>query len=157
MSWALTCTPSHVHDLVLVLGFNVYPVPCPRPCPRLFPEPRPTRPEFFPHPANLAWVILDLARRCLVKIFRVCLFWLVDSQLTKLNLHFASTQSWVFVQLVSRQLKLNVGRRGTNQLRLLERYLDVLVKHTTEDPASDCLSRRNRPVCLSRRRIAKMI
>jgi hypothetical protein len=24
-----------------------------------------------------------------------------------------------------------VGRRGTNQLRLLERYLDVLVKHTT--------------------------
>jgi hypothetical protein len=27
---------------------------------------------------------------------------------------------------------LNVGRRGTNQLRLLERYLDVLVKHTTE-------------------------
>ncbi len=27
-----------------------------------------------------------------------------------------------------------VGRRGTNQLRLLERYLDVLVKHTTEIP-----------------------
>ncbi len=26
----------------------------------------------------------------------------------------------------------SVGRRGTNQLRLLERYLDVLVKHTTE-------------------------
>ncbi len=26
----------------------------------------------------------------------------------------------------------NVGRRGTNQLRLLERYLDVLVKHTTD-------------------------
>ena len=25
-----------------------------------------------------------------------------------------------------------VGRRGTNQLRLLERYLDVLIKHTTE-------------------------
>jgi hypothetical protein len=30
----------------------------------------------------------------------------------------------------------------------LERYLDVLVKHTTEDPA---------PGCLSRRRIVKMI
>jgi len=41
-----------------------------------------------------------------------------------------------------------VGRRGTNQLRLLERYRDVLDKHTTEDPA---------PGCLSRRRIAKMI
>ena len=41
-----------------------------------------------------------------------------------------------------------VGRRGTNQLRLLDQYLDVLVKHTTEDPA---------PSCLSRRRIAKMI
>ncbi len=25
-----------------------------------------------------------------------------------------------------------VGRRGTNQLCLLERYLDVLLKHTTE-------------------------
>jgi hypothetical protein len=25
-----------------------------------------------------------------------------------------------------------VGRKGTNQLCLLERYLDVLVKHTTE-------------------------
>ncbi len=54
----------------------------------------------------------------------------------------------MFVQLVSTQLKLNVGRRGTNQLRLLERYLDVLIKHTTEDPA---------PGCLSRRRIARMI
>jgi hypothetical protein len=41
-----------------------------------------------------------------------------------------------------------VGRRGTNQLRLLEQYLDVLVKHTTEDPA---------PGCLSRRHIVKMI
>ncbi len=31
-------------------------------------------------------------------------------------------------------IKINwsVGRRGTNQLCLLERYLDVLVKHTTE-------------------------
>ncbi len=32
-----------------------------------------------------------------------------------------------------------VGRRGTNQLRLLERYLDVLVKHTTESPPSTAL------------------
>jgi hypothetical protein len=32
-----------------------------------------------------------------------------------------------------------VGRRGTNQLRLLERYLDVLVKHTTEIPPSTAL------------------
>jgi hypothetical protein len=42
----------------------------------------------------------------------------------------------------------SVGRRGTNQLRFLERYLDVLVKQTTEDPA---------PSCLSRRHIVKMI
>ncbi len=48
VSWAPTCTPSHAHDLVLVLGFDVYPVPCPRPCPWLFPEPRPMRPEFCP-------------------------------------------------------------------------------------------------------------
>jgi hypothetical protein len=27
-----------------------------------------------------------------------------------------------------------VGRRGTNQLCLVERYLDVLFKHTTEIP-----------------------
>jgi hypothetical protein len=33
----------------------------------------------------------------------------------------------------------NVGRRGTNQLRLLERYLDVLVKHTTEIPPPTAL------------------
>jgi hypothetical protein len=32
-----------------------------------------------------------------------------------------------------------VGRRGTNQLRLLERYLDVLVKHTTEIPPPNAL------------------
>jgi hypothetical protein len=32
-----------------------------------------------------------------------------------------------------------VGRRGTNQLRLLERYLDVLVKHTTEIPPPTAL------------------
>ncbi len=43
---------------------------------------------------------------------------------------------------------IGVGRRGTNQLRLLERYRDVLVKHTTEDPA---------PGCLNRRRIVRMI
>ncbi len=54
VSWASMCTPSHAHDLVLVLGYNVYPVPRPRPCPRLFPEPRPMRPEFCPRPANLA-------------------------------------------------------------------------------------------------------
>jgi hypothetical protein len=54
VSWASKWTPSHAHDIVLVLGFDVYPVPCPRPCPRLFPEPRPTRPEFCPRPANLA-------------------------------------------------------------------------------------------------------
>jgi hypothetical protein len=29
VSWASTCTPSHAHDLVLVLGFGVYPVPRP--------------------------------------------------------------------------------------------------------------------------------
>ncbi len=63
-----------------VLGFDVYPVPRPRPCPRPFSEPHPLRPEFCPRPANLAWVILDLARS---------------------------------------QLKINVGRRGTNQLRLV--------------------------------------
>jgi hypothetical protein len=118
MSFASTCTPSHAHDLVLVLGFNVYPVPCPRPCPWPFPEPRPMRPEFRPCPANLAWVILDHART---------------------------------------QLKINVGRRGTDQLRLLERYLDVLVKHTTEIPPPTVLVEGTAPVCLSRRRIVKMI
>ena len=54
VSWASMCTPSHAHDLVLVLGFDVYPVPCPRPCPRPFPEPRPMHPEFRPRPVNLA-------------------------------------------------------------------------------------------------------
>ncbi len=54
VSWAPTCTPSHAHDLVLVLGFDVYPVPCPRPCPQSFPEPRPMSPELRPRPANLA-------------------------------------------------------------------------------------------------------
>jgi hypothetical protein len=34
---------------------------------------------------------------------------------------------------------LHVGRRGTNQLRLLERYLYVLVKHTTEIPPPTAL------------------
>ncbi len=32
-----------------------------------------------------------------------------------------------------------VGRRGTNQLHLLERYLDVLVKHITEIPPPTAL------------------
>jgi hypothetical protein len=32
-----------------------------------------------------------------------------------------------------------VGRRGTYQLRLVERYLDVLVKHTTEIPPPTAL------------------
>ncbi len=32
-----------------------------------------------------------------------------------------------------------VGRRGTNQLRLLEQYLDFLVKHTTEIPPPTAL------------------
>ncbi len=54
VTWASMCTPPHAHDLVLVLGFNVYPVPRPQPCPQLFPEPRPMRPEFCPRPANLA-------------------------------------------------------------------------------------------------------
>jgi hypothetical protein len=49
------------------------------------------------------------------------------SQLTRLHLQFASTKSSTFVQLAISQLKINVGRRGTNQLRLLEWYLDVLV------------------------------
>ncbi len=50
-----------------------------------------------------------------------------------------------------------VGRRGTNQLRLLERYLDVLVKHTTEIPPPTALLEETIPDCLSRRRIVKMI
>jgi hypothetical protein len=80
----------------------------------------------------------------ILKIMRVDsqLTKLQDSQLTRLHLHFASTKSSTFVRLASSQFKINVGRRGTNQLRLLERYLEVLIKHTTEDPAPDCLSRR---------------
>ncbi len=38
---------------------------------------------------------------------------------------------WLIKQGLGRTEYL-VGRRGTNQLCLLERYLDVLVKHTTE-------------------------
>ena len=48
-------------------------------------------------------------------------------------------------------------RRGTNQLHLLERYLDVLVKHTTEIPPLTALVEGTAPVCLSRRPIVKMI
>jgi hypothetical protein len=36
-------------------------------------------------------------------------------------------------------LIVTVGRRGTNQLHLLEQYLDVLVKHTTEIPPPTAL------------------
>jgi hypothetical protein len=50
-----------------------------------------------------------------------------------------------------------VGRRGTNQLRLVERYLDVLVKHTTEIPPPTALVEGTAPLCLSRRHIVKMI
>ena len=41
-----------------------------------------------------------------------------------------------------------VGRRGTNQLRLLERYLDVLVKHTTEIPPPTALVEETAPSAL---------
>ncbi len=50
-----------------------------------------------------------------------------------------------------------VGRRGTNQLHLLEWYLDVLVKHTTEIPPRTALVEGTAHVCLSRMRIVKMI
>ncbi len=61
-----------------------------------------------------------------------------------------TARSTIFMQqnITSTNKLDDVGRRGTNQLRLLERYLDVLVKHTTDDPALSCLSRR---------RIVKMI
>jgi hypothetical protein len=42
----------------------------------------------------------------------------------------------------------SVGRRGTNQLRLLERYLDVLVKHTTEIPPLTALVEGTAPSAL---------
>ncbi len=35
---------------------------------------------------------------------------------------------------------ITVGRRGTNQLRLLERYRDVLDKHTTGIPPPTALA-----------------
>ena len=41
-----------------------------------------------------------------------------------------------------------VGRRGTNQLRLLERHLDVLVKHTTEIPPPTALVEGTAPSAL---------
>ncbi len=45
-------------------------------------------------------------------------------------------------------LDLLVGRRGTNQLRLLEWYLDVLVKHTTEIPPPTALVEETAPSAL---------
>jgi hypothetical protein len=41
--------------------------------------------------------------------------------------------------IVASSYRTSVGRRGTNQLRLVERYLDVLVKHTTEIPPPTAL------------------
>jgi hypothetical protein len=48
--------------------------------------------------------------------------------ISRITLHDISTEikPYVILQIV--------GRRGTNQLCLLEWYLDVLVKHTTEIP-----------------------
>jgi hypothetical protein len=42
----------------------------------------------------------------------------------------------------------DVGRSGTNQLHLLERYLDVLVKHTTEIPPPTALVEGTAPSAL---------
>ena len=75
----------------------------------------------------------------------------VDSQLTRLHLHFASTKSSTFVRLASSQLKTNVGRRGTNWAQSpphLEWYLDVLVKHTTEIPPPAALVEGTAPSAL---------
>jgi hypothetical protein len=41
-----------------------------------------------------------------------------------------------------------VGRSGTNQLHLLERYLEVLVKHTTEIPPPTALVEETAPSAL---------
>jgi hypothetical protein len=65
--------------------------------------------------------------------------------------------TWEALPIKMYPILKTVGRRGTNQLRLLERYLDVLVKHTTEIPPPTALVEGIRPICLSRRRIAKMI
>jgi hypothetical protein len=43
---------------------------------------------------------------------------------------------------------ISVGRRGTNQLRLLERYLDILIKHTTEIPPPTALVEETAPSAL---------
>jgi hypothetical protein len=43
---------------------------------------------------------------------------------------------------------MSVGRRGTNQLCLLEWYLDVLVKHTTEIPPQTALVEGTAPSAL---------
>ncbi len=45
-------------------------------------------------------------------------------------------------------VNLFVGRRGTNQLRLLERYRDVLDKHTTEIPPLTALVEETAPSAL---------
>jgi hypothetical protein len=42
----------------------------------------------------------------------------------------------------------DVGRRGTNQLHLVERYLDVLVKHTNEIPLPTALVEGTAPSAL---------
>ncbi len=105
------------------------------------------------HSTQIIRILKIMRSRQIIQILKIMhvdsqLTKLQDSQLTRLHLNFASTKSSTFVQLVSSQVKINVRRRGTNQLCLLERYLDIFVKHTTEDPA---------PGCLSRRRIVKMI
>jgi hypothetical protein len=61
--------------------------------------------------------------------------------------------SYVYIFLSEPHLSLIpfsscVGRRGTNQLRLLERYHDVLVKHTTEIPPPTALVEETAPSAL---------
>ncbi len=70
----------------------------------------------------------------------------------KSNLHIADI-TWQlesalqYVELILRHVK-SVGRRGTNQLRLLEWYLDVLVKHTTVIPPPTALVEGTAPSAL---------
>jgi hypothetical protein len=42
-------------------------------------------------------------------------------------------------KMKGKNYKLTVGRRGTNQLCLVERYLDILVKDNTEIPPPTAL------------------